>query len=147
LNNIHAKLAIHFSPEDEIVKNYLYLSKLAAQMVTSTPLESTSISLQLYESQNRNFNFGTTKTLIFFKVGHLIKIWSKKNIFNENPVEVRIFDLNLSSPLMSTTYNFLLQNASSWPHFVMTDLRNAATKDELEKVINGKFLNELSHQF
>ncbi len=116
-------------------------------MVTSTPLESTSISLQLYESQNRNFNFGTTKTLIFFKVGHLIKIWSKKNIFNENPVEVRIFDLNLSSPLMSTTYNFLLQNASSWPHFVMTDLRNAATKDELEKVINGKFLNELSHQF
>ncbi len=43
---------------------------------------------------------------------------------------------NLSSPLMSTTYNFFLQNASLWPHFVMTDLRNAATKDELEKVIN-----------
>ncbi len=50
LNNILVKLATHFSLEDKIVKNYLYLSKLAAQMVTSTPLEN--LSLQLYESQN-----------------------------------------------------------------------------------------------
>jgi hypothetical protein len=48
-------------------------------MVTSTPSEN--LSLQLYESQKKKFNFGTTKTLIlhtrsiFFKVGHLTKIW------------------------------------------------------------------------
>ncbi len=35
---------------EKIVKKYLYLSKLADQMVISTPLEN--LSLQLYESQN-----------------------------------------------------------------------------------------------
>jgi hypothetical protein len=85
LNNICVKLAIHFSLEDKIVKNYLYLSKLAAQMVTSTPLEN--LSLHLYGSQNKNFYFGTTMTLIlharsvFFKGGHLTKTWSKKIFF------------------------------------------------------------------
>jgi hypothetical protein len=42
LYKILAKLVIHFSLEDKIVKNYLYLSELAAQMVTSTPLENLS---------------------------------------------------------------------------------------------------------
>ena len=71
--------------EDMIVKHYLYLSKLAAQMVTSTPLEN--LSLHLYESQNKNFNFGTLKALIFharsifFKGGHPTKIWRKKIFF------------------------------------------------------------------
>ena len=71
--------------EDMIVKHYLYLSKLAAQMVTSTPSEN--LSLHLYESQNKNFNFGTLKTLIlharstFFKGGHPTKIWRKKIFF------------------------------------------------------------------
>jgi hypothetical protein len=50
-NNICVKLAIHFSLEAKIFKNYLYLSKLAAQMVTSTPLEN--LSLILYESQDK----------------------------------------------------------------------------------------------
>ncbi len=50
LNNILVKLAIHFSLQDKKVSNYLYLSKLAAQMVTSTPLEN--LSLQIYEYQN-----------------------------------------------------------------------------------------------
>ncbi len=87
LNNILIKLAIHFSLEDKIVKNYLYLSKLAAQMVTSTPLEN--LSLQLYESHNQNFNFGNSKTLILhtrsiiFRRGHLTKMWSKKLFFME----------------------------------------------------------------
>ncbi len=82
LNNIHVKLAIHFSLEDQIIKNYLYLSKLAAQMVTSTPSEN--LSLHLSESENKNFNFDTLKTLIlharsiFFKGGHPTKIWRKK---------------------------------------------------------------------
>jgi hypothetical protein len=64
---------------------FLYLSKLATQMVTSTPLEN--LSLLLYEPQNKNFNFGTTKTLIlharsiFFRRGHITKIWSKKIFF------------------------------------------------------------------
>ncbi len=64
---------------------FLYLSKLATQMVTSTPLEN--LSLLLYEPQNKNFNFGTTKTLIlytwsiFFRGGHIKKIWSKKIFF------------------------------------------------------------------
>ena len=85
LNNICVKLAIHFSLEAKIVKNYLFLLKLATQMVTSTPLEN--LSLLLYEPQNKNFNFGTTKTLIlharsiFFIGGHLTKIWSKKIFF------------------------------------------------------------------
>ncbi len=40
--------------------------------------------LQLYKAQNKNFNFGITKTLIlhirliFFTGGYLTKIWSKK---------------------------------------------------------------------
>jgi len=54
-------------------------------MVTSTPSEN--LSLHLYESQNKNFNFGTLKDLDFtrlvnfFKGGHPTKIWRKKNIF------------------------------------------------------------------
>jgi hypothetical protein len=54
-------------------------------MVTSTPLEN--LSLLLYEPQDKNFNFGTTKTLIlharsiFFRGGHITKIWSKKIFF------------------------------------------------------------------
>ena len=83
LNNICVELAIHFSLVAKIFKNYLYLSKLAPQMVTSTPLEN--LSLLLYESQNKNFNFGTTKTLharsIFFRGGHITNIWSKKIFF------------------------------------------------------------------
>ncbi len=85
LSNIHVKLAIHFSLEDKIVKNYLYMSKLEAQMVTSTSSEN--LSLQLYEAQNKNFNFGNTNPLIlhtrsiFFKGGNLTKIWSKKIFF------------------------------------------------------------------
>jgi hypothetical protein len=39
--------------EAKIDKNYLYLSKLATQMVTSTPLEN--LSLLLYKPQNKNF--------------------------------------------------------------------------------------------
>jgi hypothetical protein len=53
---------ILLSLEGKIVKNYLYLSKLAAQMVTSTPSEN--LSLHLYEYQNKNLNFDTLKTLI-----------------------------------------------------------------------------------
>ncbi len=85
MNNICVKLAIHCSLEAKIVKKYLYLSKLAAQMVTSTPLEN--LSLLLYEPQNKNFNFGTTKTLIlharsiFFRGDHITKIWSTKIFF------------------------------------------------------------------
>ena len=65
MSNIRVKLTIHFSLEDKIVKNYLYLSKLEVQMVTSTP--SGNLSLQIYEAQNKNFNFGTTKT--FYTLG------------------------------------------------------------------------------
>jgi hypothetical protein len=65
-------------------------------MVTSTPSET--LPLHLYESQNKNFDFSTLWTLIlharsiFFKGGHPTKIWRKKNLFHENPVEVRSFD-------------------------------------------------------
>ncbi len=68
--------------EGMIVKHYLYLSKLAAQMVTSTSSEN--LFYQRYGFQNQNFYFKTTKTLIshawsiFFKGVHLIKLWSKK---------------------------------------------------------------------
>ncbi len=92
LNNICIKLAMHFSLEAKIGKDFLYLSKLAIQMVISTPLEN--LSLLLYEPQNKNFNFGTTKTLIlharsiFSRGGHITKIWSKKIFF----MKVRSFD-------------------------------------------------------
>ncbi len=63
-------------------------------MVTSTPSEN--LSFHLYESQNKNFNFGTLKTLIlhahFFQGGSPNKNMEEKNIFHENPVEVRSFD-------------------------------------------------------
>jgi hypothetical protein len=57
-------------------QNYLYLSKLAAQMVTSTPSEN--LSLHLYESQNKNYNFGTLKTLILHAPSIFIKGGSPK---------------------------------------------------------------------
>jgi hypothetical protein len=85
MSKTRVKLAIHFSLDDKIVINYLYPSKLEAQMVTSTP--SGNLSLQFYEAQNKNFNFGTAKTLvlhtwsIFFKGGTLTKIWSEKIFF------------------------------------------------------------------
>ncbi len=59
--------------------------EVRSQMVTSTP--PGNLSLQFYEAQNKNFNFGTTKTLIlhtrsiFFKGGHITKIWSKTIYF------------------------------------------------------------------
>jgi hypothetical protein len=68
-----------------IVKHYLYLSKLAAQMVTSTSSEN--LFYQRYGFQNQNFDFKTTKTLIlhawsiFFKGAYLTKLWSKKIFF------------------------------------------------------------------
>ena len=68
--------------EGMTVKHFLYLSKIAAQMVTSTSSEN--IFYQRYEFQNQNFDFETTKTSIlhagsiFSKVAHLTKLWSKK---------------------------------------------------------------------
>ncbi len=68
--------------EDMIVKHYLYLSKLAAQMVTSTPSEN--LFYHRYELQNQNFYFEIAKTWIlhawsiFFKGAQLTKLWSKK---------------------------------------------------------------------
>ncbi len=59
-------------------------------------LFSMNCSIKIY------LDFGTTKTLIlharsiFFKGCHLTKIWSK-NIFHENPVKVRSFDLTYHS--------------------------------------------------
>ncbi len=52
----------------------------------------------LYESQNKNFNFGTKKTLIlyarsiFFQGGSPNKNMEEKNTFLEDPVEVMSFD-------------------------------------------------------
>ncbi len=71
--------------EGMIVKYYLYLSKLAAQMVTSTSSEN--LFYKRYGFQNQNFDFKTTKTLIlhawsiFFTGAHLTKMWSKKIFF------------------------------------------------------------------
>jgi hypothetical protein len=49
--------------EDMIVKHYLYLSKLADQMVTSTPSEN--LFYHRYKLQNQNFYFETAKDLDF----------------------------------------------------------------------------------
>jgi hypothetical protein len=68
-----------FSGEQDIQE--LFVPVEEAQMVTSKPSEN--LSLRLYEAQNKTFKFGTPKTLIlharsiFFKGGHLTKIWSK----------------------------------------------------------------------
>jgi hypothetical protein len=65
------------------VKHFLYLLKLAAQMVTLTSSENL-FTKQRYEFQNPNFDFETTKTMIlhawsiFFMGAHLPKLWSKK---------------------------------------------------------------------
>jgi hypothetical protein len=111
LSNIRVKLTLHSSLQNKIVKNYLYLSKLEAQMVTLTPSEN--LSLQLYEAQNKTFKFGTTKTLIlhtrstFFKGGHLTKIWSKK-----------IFFMKTLSKLGALTGMFVFESAKSSFFFV-----------------------------
>jgi hypothetical protein len=77
------------------IQSELYFMETLTRTVTSTPSEN--LSLHLYEAQNKNFNVGTTETLIlhtrsiFFKGGHLTK-YGVKNIFHENSVEVRSFD-------------------------------------------------------
>jgi hypothetical protein len=82
-------------------------------MVTSTPLEN--LSLLLYKPPNKNFNFGTSKTLIlharsiFFKGGHKTKIWSKK-YFHENPVEVMSFDGSTQAVLPTLLAGLSTQN-------------------------------------
>ncbi len=61
-----------------VVKHYLYLSKLAAQIVISTPSEN--LFYHHYEIQNQNFDFETAKTRIlhawsiFFQGGSANKI-------------------------------------------------------------------------
>ncbi len=105
MNNIHVKLDIHFSLEGKIVKKNLYLSKLAAQMVTSAPSEN--LSLHLYEYQNKNFNFDTLKTLIlharsiFFKGGHPTKIWRKKIFFMKTLSKLGALTGTILIPLFS----------------------------------------------
>ncbi len=74
----------------------MYLSKLDAPLVTSTLSEK----LLWGDSgvQNQNFDFGISWTLIlyarsiFSQGSHLLEILREKNIFRENPVEVRSFD-------------------------------------------------------
>ncbi len=104
LNIIHYKLAIHFSLEEKIVKNYLYLSKLVAQMVTSTPSET--LPLHLYEPQNKNFDFGTLKALIlharsiFFKGGHPTKIRRKKIFFMKTLSKLGALTVTINVPVV-----------------------------------------------
>ncbi len=113
--------------EEKIVKNYLYLSKLAAQMVTLTPSEN--ISLHLYECQNKNFNFGTLKTFIlharsiFFKGGHPAKIWRKKIFFMKTlsklgALTVRFFTLRLPASGSWFFQSFCIDNVwrETYPH-------------------------------
>jgi hypothetical protein len=78
------KLAIHFSLEAKIGKDFF------VPVEVSKPdgnFDTLGKSLLLYEPQNKNFNFGITKTLIlharsiFFRGGHITKIWSKKIFF------------------------------------------------------------------
>jgi hypothetical protein len=65
-------------------------------MVTSSPSET--LPLHLYEPQNKNFDFGTfedldfTRSVDFFQGGSPNKNLEEKNLFHENPVEVRSFD-------------------------------------------------------
>jgi hypothetical protein len=86
------------------VKHYLYLSKLAAQLVTSSSSEN--LFYQRYELQNQNCDFETTETLILhawsiFSNGAHITNYGIKNIFHENPVEVRSFD-RITTKILST---------------------------------------------
>jgi hypothetical protein len=62
-----------------IYEKYMFMSKLAAQVVTSTPPEN--LIGKPYEIQNQNFDFGTPQTLILYARsiflrggGHLKKI-------------------------------------------------------------------------
>jgi hypothetical protein len=61
LNNIHVKLAIHFSLEDMIVKKYLYL--LVAQTVSSKSSKHFSTTLGISESK---FYLGTKRPVLYF---------------------------------------------------------------------------------
>jgi hypothetical protein len=87
-------------------------------MVTSAPSEN--LSLQLYEAQNKTFKFGITKTLIlhtrsiFFKGGHLTKIWSKK-IFSMKTLSklgALTVCLNYKTKYLKNGKSFLNQNFS-----------------------------------
>ncbi len=66
-----------------------------------------------YELQNQNFYFEIAKTWIlhawsiFFKRAQLTKLWSNKNIFHENPVEVRSFDGIYKKPGLRIRIHFI----------------------------------------
>ncbi len=75
----------------------MYLSKLEAQLVTSTLSENILWGDSGVHSQN--FDFGISLTLILYarsQGSHQLEILREKNIFRENPVEVRSFDGNES---------------------------------------------------
>jgi hypothetical protein len=107
------------------------MSKLAAQMVTSTSLEN--LSLHLYESQNKNLNFGTAKTLIldarsiFFKRGHLTKIESKKIFFMKTLSKLGALTVltNFKNANWNPPQNYLL---CDWPMSSCAELSLAAGK-------------------
>ncbi len=104
------------------------MSKLAAQMVTSTPLEN--LSLHLYESQNKNFNFGTTKTSIlharsiFFKGVHLTKIWSKKIFFMKTLSKLGALTVYIWSEQDKTKTTTLPLGHSGKPYLEMEITKN-----------------------
>ncbi len=63
-NKIMISFAVHFSLEDMISKKYIYLSKLAAQVVTTTPPEN--LVWEPYWNSQSEFWFWQTQTLILF---------------------------------------------------------------------------------
>jgi hypothetical protein len=63
-NDIHVPRAIHFSLVAIIFQKCTFLSKLASQLVTSTPWEM--FFGGMVESTNQNFNFVITKFLILY---------------------------------------------------------------------------------
>jgi hypothetical protein len=67
-------------------------------MVTSTPSET--LPLHLYEPQNKKIfwhleDLDFTRSVDFFQGGSPNKNLEEKNLFHENPVEVRSFDGNI----------------------------------------------------
>ena len=83
--------------EGMAVKHFLYLSKLAAQMVTSTSSEN--LFYRRYEFQNQNFDFETMKTLIF----HAWSLFSRGLTLKNYGVKKYLFFMKTLSKLGALT--------------------------------------------
>ena len=101
------KIFILYRVVKKVIQKMFGTRYVPSKLLTSTPSEN--LFLQHYKAQNKNFNFGITKTFILhtqsiiFTGGHLTKIWSEK-----------IFIMKTLSKLGALTVHTVCQTFFGW---------------------------------